>query len=163
MRVVLATGEIGVVDSVATRIEYPVVRYIPHAGNNNLFAALRGAGSSMAVVTEFLYMIYESPEADPAVLLAWIETPEDLETIHRAAKSTNSYSITVSQEFANQFWKKELTQIVYELYPDIMEGLKNLNMKSGYPVPLTVTDIRANSGHKTDAAKASEYMKSQGV
>ena len=26
------------------------------------------------------------PEADPAVLLAWIETKEDLETIHRAAK-----------------------------------------------------------------------------
>ena len=26
------------------------------------------------------------PEADPAVLLAWIETKEDLETLHRAAK-----------------------------------------------------------------------------
>ena len=40
----------------------------------------------MAIVTEFLYMIYETPEADPAVLLAWIEDKEDLETIHRAAK-----------------------------------------------------------------------------
>ena len=81
------------------------------------------------------------------MLLAWIETQEDLETIHRAAKvrldttvgtssplnmvvqSTNSYSITVSQEFANQFWKKELTQIVYELYPGIMNTLKAINFK----------------------------------
>ena len=80
------------------------------------------------------------------MLLAWIETPEDLETIHRAAKvrpdrghhqssvlrllqSTNTYSITVSQEFANQFWKKELTQIVYELYPGIMNTLKAINFK----------------------------------
>ena len=64
----------------------PLYRWIPHAGNNNLFSSLRGAGSSMAIVTEFLYMIYETPEADPAVLLAWIEDKEDLETIHRAAK-----------------------------------------------------------------------------
>ena len=72
------------------------------------------------------------PEADPAVLLAWIEDEADLETIHRAARvssanmvisvlcvhcsafqSTNAYSITVSQEFANEFWRAELTQVVY--------------------------------------------------
>ena len=106
------------------------------------------------------------PEADPAVLLAWIETEEDLTAIHNAAKvwafvgssrllprritivsmhiqyfiiqyhtiqyntsllectcvpapdtifpqNTNDYSITVSQEFANEFWKKELTQVSF--------------------------------------------------
>jgi len=163
MRVVLATGEIGLVDSTATRIEHPIERHIPHASNNNLFTALRGSGSSMAVVTEFLYMIYETPEADPAVLLAWIENKEDLETVHRAAKNTNDYSITVSQEFANEFWKKELTQIVYELYPGIMNTLKAINFKSSYPVPLTVTDIRPSAGHKTDPELAANYLKSQGV
>ena len=60
MRVVLASGEIGVVDSKATRIEFPTPRNIPHTSNNNLFTALRGAGSSMAIVTEFLYMIHET-------------------------------------------------------------------------------------------------------
>ena len=49
--------------------------------------------------------------------------------IRNMVQATNDYSITVSQEFANEFWKKELTQVVYELYPDIMEGLKRLNMK----------------------------------
>ena len=77
------------------------------------------------------------------MLLAWVETPEDLAAIHTAAKVTTAshqdpeccvaghtqYSITVSQEYASQFWKAELTQVVYELYPDIMEGLKTLNRK----------------------------------
>merc|ERR1719312_1179310 len=163
MKVVLADGSIALVDKTSTTVTYPQYKKIAHTADNNLFTALRGSGSSFGIVTEFLYMIYPGPEADPAVLLAWIENEADLEIIHRAAKATNDYSITVSQEFANEFWKKELTQVVYELYPDIMEGLKTLNRKSGYPVPLTVTDIRANSGHTTDAAKAAEYMKSQGV
>merc|ERR1711936_719237 len=60
MNVVLADGSIGNVDSRATSIEHPIPRWIPHAGNNDLFSGLRGAGSSMAVVTEFLYMIYET-------------------------------------------------------------------------------------------------------
>ena len=37
-------------------------------------------------------MIYDTdnrPEADPAVLLAWVETIDDLATIHNAAKVTN--------------------------------------------------------------------------
>ena len=32
------------------------------------------------------HLSFSRPEADPAVLLAWIETEEDLETIHSAAK-----------------------------------------------------------------------------
>ena len=50
----------------------------------------------------------------------------------------------MSQEFANEFWRKELTQartlkelislsihfqVVYELYPGIMDTLKAINMK----------------------------------
>jgi len=165
MKVVLADGSIAWVDKDKTDIFYPAasIRTISHTESNNLFFALRGAGSSFGVVTEFLYMINQTPEADPAVLLCWVESEADLTAIHNAAKATNDYSITVSQEFANEFWKKELTQVVYELYPGIMEGLKRLNFKSGYPVPLTVTDIRADSGHKTDATDASDYMKSQGV
>merc|ERR1719187_34342 len=163
LRVVLADGSIGEVGPSETEIESPSPRTVVHTEENNLFFALRGAGSSFGIVTEFLYMINTTPEADPAVLLAWVETEEDLTAIHNAAKNTNDYSITVSQEFANEFWKKELTQVVYELYPGIMETLKQVNFKSGYPVPLTVTDISVNSGHKTDAAKAAEFMRSQGV
>merc|ERR1712168_832461 len=163
MKVVLADGSIALVDKTSTTITYPQYKKITHTADNNLFTALRGSGSSFGIVTEFLYMIYPGPEADPAVLLAWIENEADLETIHRAAKATNDYSITVSQEFANEFWKKELTQVVYELYPGIMTGLKNLNRKSGFPVPMTVTDIRVSAQHKTDPNAAADYLKSQGV
>ena len=52
-----------------------------------------------------------------------------MKIVTRMFQATNDYSITVSQEFANEFWKKELTQVVYELYPGIMEGLKNINVK----------------------------------
>ena len=52
-----------------------------------------------------------------------------MKIVMRMFQATNDYSITVSQEFANEFWKKELTQVVYELYPGIMEGLKNINFK----------------------------------
>ena len=30
------------------------------------------------------------------------------------SQNTNDYSITVSQEFANEFWKKELTQVDFK-------------------------------------------------
>ena len=33
-------------------------------------------------------------------------------------QNTNDYSITVSQEFANEFWKKELTQVSFDIYVD---------------------------------------------
>ena len=59
-------------------------------------------------------------------------------------QSTNSYSITVSQEFANQFWKKELTQIVYELYPGIMNTLKAINFK----VEICLWSVLSNNNQK---------------
>ena len=38
------------------------------------------------LVMIMLLMIMIRPEADPAVLLAWVETEEDLTAIHNAAK-----------------------------------------------------------------------------
>ena len=101
-----------------------------------------------------MYDTDNRPEADPAVLLAWVETADDLAAIHNAAKVTNEndyrisliclsqattdYSITVSQEFANEFWKKELTQVVYKLYPTIMDLLRCINSKVS---PLLTTHL----------------------
>merc|ERR1712227_468935 len=96
MKVVLADGSLAIVDKDSTRYYYPVGRTVAHTPTNNLFTALRGSGSSFGIVTEFLYMINERPEADPAVLLSWIENEADLENIHKAAKSTDSYSLTVT-------------------------------------------------------------------
>ena len=40
----------------------------PHQ-NNDLFFAMRGAGASFAIATEFLYQIYPTPETQPAIFL----------------------------------------------------------------------------------------------
>merc|ERR1712198_219117 len=86
MKVVLADGSVAWVDKDKTEVFYPssLVKTVAHTDSNNLFFALRGAGSSFGIVTEFLYMINEIPEADPAVLLCWVESDNDLTAIHNA-------------------------------------------------------------------------------
>ena len=59
-QVVLADGSIAWVDEDKTSIFYPTNKIVTHTESNNLFFALRGAGSSFGVVTEFLYMINET-------------------------------------------------------------------------------------------------------
>ena len=39
-----------------------ILRIVDHTPDNNLFFGLRGAGSSLAVVYEFLYTVHEEPE-----------------------------------------------------------------------------------------------------
>ena len=60
---------------------WPTTERIPHTDSNNLFFALRGAGSSYAVVTQFKYIIHPQPETLPAIILLWADTPADLEAI----------------------------------------------------------------------------------
>ena len=61
-QVVLANGSVAWVDKDKTDIFFPTasIRTIFHTESNNLFFALRGAGSSFGVVTEFLYMINQT-------------------------------------------------------------------------------------------------------
>lgn len=166
MRAVLADGRIVDVEPTKTKVLSPTPALIPHTDSNNLFFALRGAGSSYAVVTEFVYMIDPKPEALPAVILAWIDNKQDLEAVQRAAQSSDDYSITISNEFAKDFWKTATVAAVYEVLPNIMNLLRNFGRiqgKNSYPVFLTVTDIRPNAGVKTDVAETVKYLKSQGV
>ena len=72
--------------------------------HNDLFFAMRGAGSSFGIATEFLYKIYPTPETSPAVILVWISDKSDLWKIQKAAYYTNKYSITVNDDFDGDFW-----------------------------------------------------------
>lgn len=51
-----------------------------------LFEAMKGAGSSFGIVTEFLYRIYPRPETLPIISLIYIEGPEDLRKLEKAAQ-----------------------------------------------------------------------------
>ena len=110
--------------------------------HNDLFFAMRGAGSSFGIATEFLYKIYPTPETSPAVILVWISDKSDLWKIQKAAYDTNKYSITVNNEFAGDFWNSFKTRIVYKFLPTLLTSIKILHREGSTPLFLTVTDIQ---------------------
>ena len=81
--VVTAEGDIAEVTPQRTRVVWPAARArtVQHTSANNLFFALRGAGSSYGVATQFLYTVHRVPETGPAILLTWADTPADLAAI----------------------------------------------------------------------------------
>ena len=92
-----------------------------------MFFALRGAGSSFGVVTQFKYIIHETPETLPAILLAWADSTSDLEAIKAAAQESPDYSITISEEFTRDFWQNPQVALIYKfLFPPIMTVLRRI-------------------------------------
>ena len=81
--VVTADGDIAEVTPQRTRVVWPAARArtVQHTAANNLFFALRGAGSSYGVATQFLYTVHREPETEPAIFLTWADTPADLAAI----------------------------------------------------------------------------------
>lgn len=168
MRAVLADGRIADVYPDRTQVISPQPETILHTSENNLFFALRGAGSSYGVVTEFRYIVHQEPETRPAILLAWADNIQDLEAIRTAAQGSSDYSITISLEYARDFWENAVTTKIYTLlFPPIMEMLRNIGRKTqgsdSYPVFMTVTDIRTGAGKTTDVIRAADYVKNKGV
>jgi len=168
MRVVLADGRIAEVTAEKTEILSPSPSTVSHTDSNNLFFALRGAGSSYGVVTQFKYIVHEVPEAKPAILLAWADNSDDLAAIKAAGQASPDYSVTISLEYAQDFWQNALASPIYRvLFPPIMRILRTLGrIRDGtdsYPVFLTVTDIRPEAGRTTEVQRAVDHVKSQGV
>jgi hypothetical protein len=93
--------------------------------DNDIFFAMRGAGSSFAIATEFLYQIYRRPETSPAVILVLINDKRDLWKIQEATYDTSKYSIAINNEYVGDF-----------------KSIKILQREGATPLFLTVTDIR---------------------
>ena len=126
-----------------------------HTKNNNLFSALRGAGSSFGIITEFKYIIQNTPETLPAILLAWADNPTDLQAIKAAAQGSPDYSITLSMEYARNFWQDPLVIVTNNLpILDVVRIRGSFKDKTNsYPVFLTVTDIRSDATRNTDVIR----------
>ena len=129
-----------------------------HTNNNNLFFALRGAGSSYGIVTQFKYIIHPTPESLPAILLAWADNRDDLQAIKAAAQDSPDYSITISEEFTRDFWQNAKVAPIYKfLFPPIMSVLRKIGSKlhgaDSFPVFLTVTDIRSQATRTTNVIR----------
>ena len=50
--------------------------------NNDLFFAMRGAGASFAIATEFLYQVYPAPETQPAIFLGTVSSTNYIYMVH---------------------------------------------------------------------------------
>ncbi|XP_023326745.1 uncharacterized protein LOC111700152 [Eurytemora carolleeae] len=139
-------------------------RVVQHTAANNLFFGLRGAGSSLAIVTEFLYTIHKEPETRPAIILAWMETEDEVEKMMKAMSSTKKYSFMVNHQISKiGFWSRPILSPIMLAFPGAMQALKFSNRKSTFPVQIMVTDITLGAGRTTSAASAAKYLKDQGV
>ena len=70
-------------DQQKSLIRLPIIHYfqtevIPNTEENDLFLAMRGAGSNYAIVTEFLYKIYHHPETTPVIVPIYVENIYDI-------------------------------------------------------------------------------------
>lgn len=139
-------------------------RTVMHTPSNDLFFGLRGAGSSLALATDFLYRINLEPETRPAVVMIWIETEQDLATLLQAARSTTKYSIMLNQPISSMdFWKRPLLDPLMKALPLTLQTLKLINRKQAFPVQVMITDITLGAGPTTAPLPAIQYLKSQGV
>ena len=59
---------------------------VPNAGENELFFAMKGAGSSFGITTEFKYRIYPAPETRPVVLFLLIRNIYDFKKLEMLTK-----------------------------------------------------------------------------
>ena len=146
MRMVTANGTVLDLTPGKTAIHpkyfHEKMTYLENDYHNDLFFAMRGAGSSFGIATEFLYKIYPMPETSPAVILVWISDKRDLWKIQAAAYDSSKYSIAINNEYAGDFWNSFKTRIVYKFLPTLLTSIKILHREGSTPLFLTVTDIR---------------------
>jgi len=59
---------------------------VPSSGENDLFFALKGAGSSYGIATEFLYRIHKTPETRPVVMFLILESLHDVRKLEAISR-----------------------------------------------------------------------------
>ena len=77
-----------------TTLTDPITGRIKTVYNDRgLFWAMRGAGSSFGIVTEFLYKIYPKPETQPIIAMIFVRNANDIRKLEAAAKD-GRYHVT---------------------------------------------------------------------
>lgn len=153
----VSKGNTSVVDPLSGTAKYQL------DDDHGLFDAMKGAGASYGIVTEFLYKIYPRPETLPIIALIYIENPYDLRKLEKAALD-GRYHLSWFVPYA--FRDLELsgntadTALGIKVLPKI---LKSLAMKNVEPIFVHVVDNDPNVGRHTDRHKAMEFLKEFGI
>ena len=93
MKMVLADGSLATVNKHFAKIRRKNGKFekVHFSSENDLWFALRGAGTSFGIVTEFLYTVYKRPETFPILIPIDLSSLEDFRNIEKAAAGTKKY------------------------------------------------------------------------
>ena len=132
---------------------------------HDLWFGLRGAGASFAIVTEFLYKVYPTPETLPAVLPVWVSNVHDLKAIEKAAwsKEGRGFKIVVN---SLQYLRAARAPWMYPRHSllKFMFDLKTFWAgEVGQPLVLSVADIREGAGRRTNVQETIKFLEFHGV
>ena len=162
--IVLADGRIAVVNDDNTTIiqnEYgdSVHQVHPHTHDTNLRYALRRAGASYGIVTEFVYKVFQHPETLSVVALAFLKDQHDLQNLVHAGQE-GRYAISITQPmFYRRPKPAHLTAWGFIKVPQIVKfkaGQKVL------PTAVSIVDLKSNNG-KTDPGSALAFLQKYGI
>ena len=60
---------------------------VPNKDENDLWFALKGAGSSYGIATEFLYRLHPNPETRAVLVFVFLENPWDFEKLAKLSQT----------------------------------------------------------------------------
>ena len=157
---VTANGTILQVSDGNTTVIHPNSPAFQIKDDHGLNFALKGAGSSMGIVTEFEYKVYPEPETLPTFAFVFIENARDLENIEKASKDTKyQMSIYIPYLFRHTNINAP-NALAFKILPKI---LKQIAFKKVQPVVIQIVDMSPKAGRITERRKAYDFLKSYGI
>ena len=133
-----------------------------------LFQALKGAGSSFGIVTEFVYKIYPRPETLPTIVLIYMETESDIRNLERAAMDGRYhltwYVIYPFRDAETSFQFKNILN--WRIGIGIKYLLHFLKITAGAkinPILVQMVDNDPEAGRYTSRLEAMEFLEEFGI
>jgi len=133
-----------------------------------LFQALKGAGSSFGIITEFVYQIYPRPETLPTIILIYVEDQNDIRNLERAAMDGRYhltwYVIYPFREMETSFQFKNVLN--WRIGIGIKYLLHFLKITAGAkinPILVQVVDNAPEAGRYTGRYEAMEFLEEFGI
>ena len=139
-----------------------------YESDHGLFQALKGAGSSFGIVTEFVYKIYARPETLPTILLVYMEDVLDIRNLERAAMDGRYhltwYVIYPFREMEKSFQFKNILN--WRIGIGIKYLLHFLKITAGAkvsPILIQMVDNDPEAGRYTGRYEALAFLEEFGI
>jgi len=132
---------------------------------SDLWFGLRGAGGSFGIVTEFLVKVYPVPETLASVIPVWVSTADDLKLIQQAAESKQGkgYQWGLYSLYYNRAIKYPWSHPLLSLSQYLLKIQAWWSGESGIPMIISIADIRAFAGRRTNTTEVVNLLKKFGI